>query len=113
MILRSGKITGTGAVVLLSTALPQLAGFPAGAQLQAKFVQVITPPGNVASVNIGGSEVAAPTTSPATAGTGFPIPPGYAGQMLPPIADLVEWYDLSAIYVGIAAGDVLYVLYGG
>ena len=107
------KITGTGAVVRLSTGLPAISGYTSPNPLFGKFVQVTTPPANLANVNIGGTEVTAPTVSPATAGVGFPIPPGWAGQTLPPISDLTDYYDLSNIYVGIASGDVLNILYGG
>lgn len=93
MILHSLTLTGTGAVVPLSAT-----------KLLAKFVQVVTG-ANSANVLIGGNEV--------TSSVGFTIPANFAGQMLPPIAELSEYYDLSAINAYIASGDVLYLLYGG
>lgn len=112
MILHSLKITGTGVTVPLSSGTPPVAGYTSPNPLQAKWVQVATV-GNAANVNIGGAEVISPTVSPATAGTGFPIPPGISGQMLPPVAEHQNFYDLSNIFAGIAVGDTLYVLYGG
>ncbi len=113
MILHSLKLTGTGAVVALSTGSPALSGYVTGQSLLAKFVQVVTPPGNAARIFVGGNEVTAPTLSPATDGVGFPIPAGWAGQLLPPVAEVTDWYDLSNIFAGMASSDVLYVLYGG
>lgn len=113
MILHSLKLTGAGAAVALSSGLPPLAGYSAGNPLQCKFVQLLTGANNAANVNVGGLEVTAPTVSPATSGTGFPLPPGFFGQLMPPIAELCDFYELSNIYVGMATGDVLYVLYGG
>jgi hypothetical protein len=84
--------------------------------LHAKWVQAVTPPGNNGSVNginIGFTEVTAPTASPLSNGTGFPIPAGWAGQMLPPIAELTAFYDLSLLRYAGVAGDILYILYGG
>jgi hypothetical protein len=112
MILHSLKIVGTGAAVPLSSGTPAISGYVSPNPLQAKWVQVATI-GNAANVNIGGNEVVAPTVSPATAGTGFPIPPGISGQLLPPVAEHMNFYDLSDIYAGIATGDALYILYGG
>ena len=91
---RSITITGTNAVVPLSATA-----------LTAKWVQVVTPAANGASVFIGGPEVAA--------GVGFEIPKGWAGQLFPPISELLELYDLSQINVYISTGDKLDVLYGG
>lgn len=105
MILHSGSITGAGAVVRLSTLIPQLSGQVAGGQLWGKFVQLATPPTNSGDVLIGGSEVSSTV--------GFHIPKGWAGQMLPTVADPSDFYDLSNIFVYIANNDVLYVLYGG
>lgn len=113
MILHSGSITGTGARVALSTLLPALPGYIPGNSLQCKWVQVITPPTNSASVNFGGSEVTPVTLSPATKGVGFPIPVGWAGQLCPPIAELTDWYDLSNMFIAPVSGDVVYILYGG
>ena len=107
------KLIGTGVPVALSTGLPALAGYVAGTPLVAKFVQTLVPDTNAANVVIGGAEVTAPTLSPAVAGVGFPLPPGWSAQMFPPVADLRDFYHLEQMIVGIAVGDVLYVLYGG
>jgi hypothetical protein len=71
--------------------------------LKAKWVQVVTPAGNAASVRIGGVET--------TASRGLPIPPGWAGMMLPPVAEIASLYKLDHIYYNVSAGDHLYVLY--
>src|SRR6185369_15014959 len=79
----------------------------------AKWVQITTGGANVANVNIGDSTVVAPTVSPATDGTGYPILPGFAGQFLPPIAELYSFYPLEEIYVAGVVGDVINLLIGG
>ncbi len=94
MILHSLTITVTGNVVPLSAT-----------RLAAKFVQAVTAAANSANVLIGGNEV--------TSSVGFPLPPNFAGQMLPPISEISEFYDLSLINAYLASGDVLYLLYGG
>jgi len=91
---RSITITGASAVVPLSATA-----------LTAKWVQVVTPGNNSNSVFIGGPEVAA--------NVGFEIPKGWAGQLFPPISELLELYDLSQIKAYISTGDRLDVLYGG
>jgi len=55
-------------------------------------------------VLIGGAEVSS------TVGT--PIPIGWSGQILPPIAELTDSYNLSQVNAYGANGDVLYILYG-
>ncbi len=79
----------------------------------AKWVQVQTGGDNAASINIGDSTVVAPTVSPATAGTGFPLLPGFQGQFFPPIAELYSFYPLNEIYVAGVIGDVINLLIGG
>lgn len=113
MILHSLKITGSGAVVPLSSGSPAIAGYTSPNPLQAKWVQVLTGANNAANVNVGGLEVTAPTGSPATGGVGFPLPPGFFGMLMPPIAEHMNFYDVNNIYAGIASGDVLYIIYGG
>lgn len=105
MILHSLKITGAGAVVPLSSGSPAIAGYVSPKPLQCKHLQLTTPPTNSASVLVGGSEV--------TSSVGYPITVGWAGQFLPPVAEVTDWYELSNIFVYVANGDVLYVLYGG
>lgn len=109
------KITGTGVAVPLSSGSPAIAGYVSPAQLQAKWVQCVTPPSNALVVNFGGpgDSITAPTASPSTTGRGFPIPVGWAGQMLPPVSEVTDWYDLNNIFCAAASGDVLYILYGG
>jgi len=79
----------------------------------AKWVQITTGGSNAASVNVGDATVVAPTVSPATAGTGYPIPPGFSGQFLPPIAELYSFYPLEEIYVAGVIGDIIYLFIGG
>jgi len=79
----------------------------------AKWVQVTTGGDNAANINIGDSTVVAPTVSPATAGTGYPLLPGFQGQFLPPIAELYSFYPLQEIYVAGVPGDVINLLIGG
>ena len=83
------------------------------AATRAKWVQAEVPASNAQNALIGGSDVTAPGTCPVTAGVGFPLPPGWFGQMLPPVAELTEFYSLAQFYYWLAAGDVMYVLYGG
>lgn len=97
---KSLTIIGTGAVVPLGVG-------------GAKWVMGSTGAGNAFNVVFGGSEVVAPGVSPATVGVGFPLPPGWAGVMFPPIAESFSFYDLSQIMVGLAVGDVLYIAFGG
>jgi hypothetical protein len=89
--------------------LPALTGYKSPNQLKCKWLQVVTPPSNTSQVDFGGVEVAH-TDSPLV-DVGLPIPAGWSGQMLPPIAELFEFYDLSTMYVYVAAGDVVYFLY--
>jgi hypothetical protein len=112
MTIHSAKITGTGAVVLLSSAIPQTAGYVPGASLAAKWIQVTTDPTNAARVNVGGPEVTAPTVSPATNGVGYPLFQGISQQLFPPVAEVTDHYAQEAVSVGIAAGDILYILWG-
>ena len=91
---RSLTIIGNGAVQKASAT-----------SLKAKWVQALTASGNAANVLIGAGEV--------TSTVGFPLPANYAGQLLPPIAELSEFYDLSNLNIYAAQGDVIYLLYGG
>ena len=77
----------------------------AGTGPRAKWVQVEVPSSNVSNALIGGTEV--------TSSVGFPLPPGWFGQMLPPVAELTEFYTLNQLYYWLAVGDVMYILYGG
>jgi hypothetical protein len=105
MILHSATITGTSAAVKLATAAPVPSGYVAGTSLMAKWVQVTTPNTNASQVRVGGVEV--------SSSVGYAIPVGWSGQFLPPISDVSDFYDLNVIYVYVATGDVLEVLYGG
>ena len=91
---KSLKITGTAAAVALSAT-----------ELKAKWVQITTPSGNAAQIRIGDSTTAL--------NVGYPIPVGWAGMFLPPIAEEFAFYDLSQLYVYAATNDVVNVLYGG
>jgi hypothetical protein len=91
---KSLTITGTAAAVALSAT-----------ELKAKWVQITTPSGNSAQIRIGDSTV--------TASVGYPIPVGWAGMFLPPIAEEFAFYDLSQVYVYAATGDFVHVLFGG
>ena len=91
---KSLKITGTAAAVPLSAT-----------EFRAKWVQITTPSGNAAQIMIGDS-----TT---TVNAGYPIPVGWAGMFLPPIAEEFAFYDLSQVYVYAATGDFVHVLFGG
>lgn len=70
----------------------------------AKFVQTILPSDNSAAARLGGSEVSSTV--------GAPIPAG-AAQMLPPIAELMDFYDLTAVYYYLGSGDTMDLLCGG
>ncbi len=74
--------------------------------LLVKWVQIVTASGNAFSVLIGGPEV--------TSSIGFPIPTGWAGQLLPDLAGYPspEPYDLSKINYNAGVGDKFYILYG-
>lgn len=87
-------ITGTASAVPLSAT-----------ELRAKWVQITTPSGNSAQIRIGDS-----TTK---VNVGYPIPVGWAGMFLPPIAERFSFYDLSQLYVYAATNDVVNVLFGG
>jgi hypothetical protein len=120
MIPKSAKIVGTGATVALSTAVPT-GGFAPPNRRACKVLQLIIPASSTgftitdangsyeAGALIGGTEVAY-SASPYSR-VGFPLPLSWSGQMLPPIAELTEFYDLSTIYVYLAVGDVLELLY--
>lgn len=96
MILHTlADITGDGAAHALSATSP----------FYAKWVQIVTPNSNSASIRIGGVNT--------SSSRGLPIPSGWAGMLLPPVAEISEFYDLSQIYYYAAANDKLYVLYGG
>ena len=92
---RSLTINGSNAVVPLSATT-----------LLAKWVQVVTPSGNTNNVLVGGPEVSSTV--------GFPIPKGWAGQMLPDLAGYPspEPYDLAKINCYVSTGDTLHILYG-
>jgi hypothetical protein len=104
MFTHSLKITGASAVVSLASGSPALAGQTATTPISAKWVQVTTPPANTGNVLVGGSEV--------SSSVGLPIPPGWAGDFLPPLAEFAAFYDLSQINAYVASGDVLTVIYG-
>ncbi len=95
----SGQIIGTGAVVRLSTAFPTQPLVPKG-----KWINYQAKSDNSNPALIGGAEV--------TSTVGFPIYPG-ATNFDPPVSELTDFYDLTTIFVFVAAGDVLYVRFGG
>lgn len=101
MIFRSGSITGTGAVVKLSTAQPVPTGYIAGNFMCGKFVQMLAVGGTCL---IGGAEV--------TTTAGFPLFDG-SGQFTAPVAIDTDFYDLSAMCAYVPNGATLYLLYGG
>ena len=90
--LKSLTVTGVTGVVPLSSV-----------SLLVKWYQVITA-NNSANLNIGGDEV--------TSAVGFPLPPNWSGQLVPPVAELMACYDLHDTNVYMPAlTDALYVLY--
>ena len=93
MLGKSLTLTGTGSPAQFSTT-----------SLKAKWVQIVTPPTNAATVYVGGAEI--------TASSGFPIPVGWSGQLLPPLHDITAFYDLTQQYFSANAGDKIDVLYG-
>ena len=94
MIIKSLKVTGTGAVQQLSTDTRK-----------AKWIGFECPSTNASTVLIGGAEVSA---SPAV---GFPLAPGFT-QFLPAISDMFEFYQFKETFLYIANGDVVNVLFG-
>lgn len=102
MVLVSAKITGTGAAVALSTALPQPSGYTAGKRLRAKYLQILAPSGNASSVLVGGTEVSSTV--------GFPLVAG-ASQFLAPVSQGNEFIDLNLVKVYIANADIVNILY--
>lgn len=105
MIAKSFKITGDGARHTFSSAIAAIFGVTEPTTgFQCKWLQGITPPTNSASVLIGGNEVSSTV--------GFPIPVGWAGQMLPPISEESSRYNLNQEWYYAATGDVLYCLMG-
>jgi hypothetical protein len=86
------EITGTDAAVQLSTTGT------------AVWVQIIAGSGNASPVRVGDSTV--------TATSGVRLVPG-SGQMLPPLGGAYSaTYSLNAIYVYVANGDKVSVLWG-
>lgn len=88
-------ITGTGAAVRIQTSGT------------ARWVEIVAQAGNAANVRFGDSAV--------TAARGIPIVPG-AGQFLPFIPprtgmNASNLYDLSSIYVYVASGDKVSVIW--
>lgn len=102
---KSFVITGTGAVVQLSTIITTAK--------TVKWIQFLAPGTatpltvNAACALVGGSEVSSTV--------GFPLPPGWGGMLYPPVStdDFSAYYDVSQIYIYLANGDHLYGLYGG
>lgn len=88
-ITQLADITGDGATHALSAAT-----------VRAKWIQFITDKANGAAVRIGDKNV--------TSSLGLPIAAG-GGMLLPPIADLGSFYDLSTTYYNAGSGDKLYV----
>jgi hypothetical protein len=103
MNVKSATITGASAVVALSTALPQIAGYVAGAQLRAKWIQLAAPSGSP-GILIGGPEV--------TSSVGYPIAAGTGLLLSQYGADYTEWYDLSEINVYVPTSSTLDILWG-
>lgn len=89
--------------------LPDITGNAAAHPLstddkQAKWIQFLADSANSANTRIGGPEV--------SISEGLVLAPG-ASMMLPPIAELMEFYVFNQTYYYLANGDKLYVLYGG
>lgn len=104
---RSAKLTMTGSLQSFATALPLLAGYVAGKSIQVRWVQVVTPNTNSANIYVGGAEVSA------TGPVGFPIPPGWAGQLFPVDgSDNTSYYELLGMFAVGTSGDVLELLFG-
>ena len=70
--------------------------------MSAKVVQYVIPAG-VTTARIGGQDCSATVGLPLAAGSGF---------MLPPIAEEMEFWDLSQTYYYLGSGDTMDILWG-
>lgn len=103
MVTKSARIASTGGVVSLSVAIG-LAG------VKARAAQFIGDSLNSGSPLIGGFGMTTGDASPAVSGTGFPI--GKTSPTYLPYSSVwSDVYDFDQIYVFVAPGDILYVLY--
>lgn len=101
MILTSlPEITGTGAVVNLGTIAAAN-----GIATQGKWAQISALSGNSGVARVGGASTSSSRGLPIPSATGIFLPPNGAEAM--------QFVDLHAIYVYIANGDKVNVLYGG
>ncbi len=97
MQIKSLNIVGDGVRHSFATAF-------AAQTIQCKWMQVAAPAANAAAIMIGGNDVSALI--------GFPLPAPYAGMMLPPIAEISNFYHLDRCFYFAAAGDTFNVLIG-
>jgi hypothetical protein len=102
MVTKSAGIRG-GGLQTLAAAI----GLPT---VKARAVQFIADAGNSGIPLIGGANLNPGDASPLGVGSGFPILKT-APLYLPYASVWTDLYDLSGIYVYVATGDVLYVLY--
>ena len=103
MVTKSAAISGNSQVQTLSAAI----GLPG---VKARAVQLIGNSTNSGTPLIGGFGMNPGDASPLTAGNGFPISKT-AYLHLPYSSVWTDLYDFDHIYVYVAQGDVLYVLY--
>jgi hypothetical protein len=103
MVTKSGAVRGGGLQTLA-------AALGIGATVKARAVQLIADAANSGIPLIGGPTMNPGDASPLTAGTGFPILKT-AALYLPYSSIWTEMYDFGEIYVYVATGDVLYVLW--
>ena len=102
MVTPSAAIRG-GGLQKLSAAL----GKPG---VKAKAAQLIGDSANSGTALIGGPGMNPGDASPLTAGTGFPIMKT-AYLYLPYLSIFTDVYDFDNIWVYVAQGDILYILY--
>lgn len=102
MVTKSAGIRG-GGLRKLSAAI----GLPG---VKARACQFIADAANSGIPLIGGPDMNPGDASPLTAGTGFPILKT-APLYLPYTSIFSDLYEFDGMYVYVATGDVLYVLY--
>jgi hypothetical protein len=108
MVVKSALVTGNGTVQTLAQYMGGIP-LPAPSPYLAKWLRLSAPSGNAQSVFYGGAEIL-PGGSPATV-DGFPLAKGTSQDLLVNGADVNSLYDMNLIYVYVANGDTLNVLY--